>query len=208
MGTQPGTEAHASAAATGSTANTGSGSEGISPDPASGSSPREIAEGIKFSCLLNARYHASREAFLEGVHRWFMFVVILLGTGSFVNFAGRWMDSASEWFGAAAAVIAALDLAFDLSNRARTHSLMKRRYFELLADFDEGKVTPVQVRACINRFSADEEPAYQTLLQLSWNSAQEMVYGDTALRLDIGWWDRFTRHVFRRGAKQYSLIKI
>jgi len=28
---------------------------------------------------MNARYHATREAFLDNVHRWFMFTVIALG---------------------------------------------------------------------------------------------------------------------------------
>jgi len=42
-------------------------------------------EAIAISCLTNAHYHASREAFLDTTHRWFMFGVIALGTAALVD---------------------------------------------------------------------------------------------------------------------------
>lgn len=211
MGTQSGAETPTISAASADTATNSSDTAARPghekhPSPSPGATSRLIADRLRVLCLMNCRYHASREAFLDGVHRWFMFIVILLGTAAFVDFAGSHIIHVKEWFGALAAVIAAMDLAFDLSNRARTHSQMKRRYFELLADFGEEKLTPVQARACIDRYSADEEPAFQTVISISWNAAQETVFGDKAHRFEIGWWDRLTRHFVRRGAARYKYV--
>ena len=42
-------------------------------------------EAVTISCLTNAQYHASREAFLDTVHRWFMFTVIALGATALLD---------------------------------------------------------------------------------------------------------------------------
>jgi hypothetical protein len=133
---------------------------------------------------MNARYHASREAFLDAVHRWFMFAVIVCGAGSVVG-AFQWVPHVGAALGAFAAAFGAADLSFDLSNRARNHALMKRRYFELLADLRDGTKTLDAAQACLHRYCADEEPAFHALLMGSWNAAQEMVYGEDARLLDI-----------------------
>jgi hypothetical protein len=64
-----------------------------------------------------------------------MFGIIIFGASSVIDFFPPWAKTTS---GALAAIFGALDLVFDLSNRARAHALMKRRYFELLADVTEG----------------------------------------------------------------------
>jgi hypothetical protein len=175
-------------------------------DQASGAAPSAV-ESIRVDCLMNARYHAAREAFLDAVHRWIMFGVIVFGAGAVVDLLA--VDQAATWFkgllGAGAAILGALDLAFDLSNRARAHSLMKRRYFELLADVAEGRKPVTEAQACLNRYSADEEPAYHALLLASWNAAQEMIYGDGAYEYDISAWDRFWQNVWRFEGKKYPL---
>ncbi len=145
------------------------------------SSVAETLEGITVSCLTNAHYHAGREAFLNSVHRWFMLGVIALGAAALIDI---FPTAQKEWLkglcSAGAALIGALDLTFDLSNRARAHSMMRRRYFDLLADVREGKKTPDQARVDMERYSGDEEPPYQVLLLSSWNQAQRSVYGNKA----------------------------
>jgi hypothetical protein len=88
-----------------------------------------LMNAFTVNCLMNAQYHASREAFLDGVHRWFMFGVIIASAGSIAAtaktfFSVNWIELV---LAALAATIGTLDLVFDLSNRARTHALMKRR---------------------------------------------------------------------------------
>jgi hypothetical protein len=175
-------------------------------DQASGAAPSAV-ESIRVDCLMNARYHAAREAFLDAVHRWIMFGVIVFGAGAAVDLLAASQEA--YWLkgllGAGAAILGVIDLAFDLSNRARAHSLMKRRYFELLADVVEGRKPTIKAQACLNRYSADEEPAYHTLLLASWNAAQEMSYGDGAYEYDISAWDRFWQNVWRFEGKKYPL---
>jgi hypothetical protein len=154
---------------------------------------------------MNARYHAAREAFLDNVHRWLMFGVIALGAGAVAAVAAKLgiPDWASPLFGAGAAILGALDLTFDLSNRARCHALMKRRYFELLADVESGARPLLDAEACIYRFAADEEPAYHALLVTSWNAAVGTVYGDDEGKCDVPWLHRLLQNIWRFESAEY-----
>jgi hypothetical protein len=110
-----------------------------------------------------------------------------------------------ELFAACSAVIAALDLTFDLSNRARAHAMQKRRYFEPLSQLNSGEKSPDQVRVCIDQYSADEEPQYRIMIFACWNSAQLTIYGEDAQRIDIpvvaGWFKNW----LRRPSAHYDL---
>jgi hypothetical protein len=173
-------------------------------------------EAATISCLTNAHYHSGREAFLDTTHRWFMFLVIALGAAALTDALPRLLNSAfgisidgsaiKEICAASAAIIAALDLTFDLSNRARAHSMMKRRYFELLADLREEQKTPEQVRVCLERFSADEEPMYRVLYLACWNSAQMTVFGRTAKRFDISFLGNLFKNWVRRPSATYPVV--
>jgi hypothetical protein len=201
------TSATSAAAATAATAAGAAGSNPQGGSPASQTS--SPIEGFQVHCFMNARYHAAREGFLDAVHRWFMFGVIVLGASAIGAVAAKF--AVFDWFnllcGAGASVIGALDLTFDLSNRARAHALMKRRYFELLADVADGRRGLPEAEACLHRYSADEEPAYMALIAASWNAAQEMVYGDAAYAYKIPGWHRFWRNILRFEGKQFPLEK-
>ena len=168
------------------------------------------------SCLTNAHYHSAREAFLDTLHRWFMFFVIALGAAALTDVLPKilnWLlgivvDVAlvKEACSAGAAILAALDLTFDLSNRARAHAMMKRRYFELLAALRQGKKTAEEVHVCLDEFSADEEPPYRVLYLTCWNLAQMTVFGHRAKRFEIGFWDRLFKNWWRRPAAKYRAV--
>lgn len=131
-------------------------------------------ENITASCLMNAHYHSGREAFLDNVHRAFMFGVIAFGAAALVDILP---DGDKVWvkstFSAIAAILGALDLTFDLSNRARAHAMMKRRYFDLLAEVREKTKSTSYAKACLDRYSGDESPPYFSLLFSCWNHAQK-----------------------------------
>jgi hypothetical protein len=197
QGTDPtGAEARAGAAPRDASAETGSAgqgdTEGSRAEAHSGAvsgpmAPATILERVTVSCLTNTHYHSCREAFLDTVHRWFMFFVIALGAAALTDVLPRLLNLASgitidtalvkELCAAGAAVLAALDLTFDLSNRARSHAMMRRRYFELLAKVRAAKMTPAEAMVCLDEFSADEEPPYHVLHLICWNEAQRSVYG-------------------------------
>lgn len=176
---------------------------GTSPGP---QATTAAVEAIAISCLTNAHYHASREAFLDTTHRWFMFCVIALGTAALMDiFPSEKKDWIKGFCSAGAAIFGALDLTFDLSNRARMHSMMRQRYFELLANVREGAKTPNEARVCIERFSGDEEPPYEVLYLASWNRAQESVYGNTAIKYKITKWGLATKNFFWRPGARYPV---
>ncbi len=189
----------------------GAGQRGERPEgfrnPSGASTPERQAlmDGLRCDLLMNARYHASREAFLDTVHRVLMFLIIVLGAGAVTDlFNTPWIRGA---FAASAVIFAALDLTADLSNRARTHSMMKRRYFELLADLADGLKTPTQIEASMHRCSAEEEPAFHALLAESWNAAQEMIYGNNADQYRIPWRHHLLKNIRRYGQAKYRVIQ-
>ncbi len=196
----------------------GPGDQARSTEPGISSGPAPAASRLDectISCLTNAQYHACREAYLDTVHRWFMFLVIALGAAALTDvlpplFAKigihAELATVKEACAAGAAILAALDLTFDLSNRARAHAMMRRRYFELLADLREGQKTTEQVRVCLERFSADEEPAYRVLFLACWNAAQQTVYGDNAQCYQITFLGNLFKNWFRRPAADYPVF--
>lgn len=164
-------------------------------------------EGVILNCLMNARYHSAREAFLDAVHRWFMFGIIIAGAGAVSGLFEQLVPNFNIICGTIAAVLGAADLAFDLSNRARAHALMKRRFFELLSDLRDGQKTIAHVEACAHRYSADEEPAYHALLMGSWNAAQRSVYGDRAELLEIPLLHRLLQNFWRFEGRDYPIVE-
>jgi hypothetical protein len=154
---------------------------------------------------MNARYHASREAFLDSVHRTLMFLIIVLGAAAITDLLGTDARLIKGVFAACAVIFAAVDLTADLSNRARCHALMKRRYFELLADLTAGLKNLIDVEAHMHRCSADEEPAFHALLAVCWNASQEMVYGTYADAYEIPSPHRWLKNWIRFGRK-YNVI--
>ncbi len=173
----------------------------------------QALDGARISCLMNAQYHSGREAYLDTVHRWFMFLVIALGAGALIDLLPKEQSlvlaglsvGLKELFAASAAIIAALDLTFDLSNRARVHSMQKRRYFELLSQLNSGEKTPDQVRACIDGYSADEEPPFRVMIFACWNAAQMTIYGKDAQQIAIPWYASWFKNWFRMSSADYGL---
>jgi hypothetical protein len=167
---------------------------------------RSLNDALRCDLLMNARYHASREAFLDTVHRVLMFLIIVLGAAGVTDLLGSSSTAhlIKGIFGACAVVFAAIDLTVDLSNRARCHALMKRRYFEMLADLITNKQI-LDVEALMHRCCADEEPAFHALLASCWNSAQEMVYGQYADAYQIPWWHKKFQNLVRFGRK-YDVV--
>lgn len=174
--------------------------QGLNQTSVSPPASTEAMTEFRFICFMNARYHAAREAFLDSSHRWLMFGVILFGSLAVVEVVGAVGGVAPFRNGslsALAAIMGALDLTFDLSNRARQHSLMKRRYYELLADVELGVKNLTEGNACLHRYSAEEEPAYYALLESAHNATQRITYGDRADIRQLRWHHRVFKNFLR-----------
>ena len=141
---------------------------------------------IRYPCLMNMDYHATREAWLDGLHRWLMFFVIAAGASALFD-AWQPMRIIGPVI---AAVCGALDLTFDLSNRARTHAMFRRRYSELLSTASRNPDALHALRSDLDDLMSEEEPAFHAQLALSAMKAQQATYGKIVDPCRPGWWYR------------------
>jgi hypothetical protein len=125
----------------------------------------------KFDAMRNAIYHTSRRRFFELLTRCLSFLVVASGTAAVANIHA--IDP--RYAAAGAAMIGALQLVFDFSGRARTHEILQRKYYDLLAEID-GIQTPndeqfLKWQAALNRIYADEPPPMRALDAIAYNAA-------------------------------------
>jgi len=76
-----------------------------------------------------------------------------------------------------AVVCGALDLTFDLSNRARGHAMFRRRYGELMSEAARAPDNLQRIRCKLDEISGEEEPPFHAQLALSAMKAQNATYG-------------------------------
>lgn len=165
-------------------------------------SPAGAIKAAKFCAYLNGAYHADRESYLDGWHRALMFLVIMLGASVVVEALPDYARAAA---GISTAAIAALDLVLNLSVRARTAAFLRKSYFEIAADLEEGNITAVQADARMLRLSAEEEPPYMAAHALAENWATGAVYGSEKARpCRVNWWKRMTRNLLHYAGHNFS----
>jgi len=138
-----------------------------------GQAPAPTLNQIRYPCLTNMDYHAAREGWLDQIHRWLMFVVIIAGASALVD-AWPGMKVAGPII---AALAGALDLTFDLSNRARNHAMIRRRYADILARATREPDRLAALQCLLDEIGGDEEPAFSAQLALSDTRAQNQTYG-------------------------------
>lgn len=159
---------------------------------------RQIRKAAQFNII----YHGAREAHLDAVHRWFMFGVIALGAGGVLTMMSPIFGAVCAAF---SAVIGALDLTFDLSNRARAHALMRRRYSALAAEAEANPDDLARIDAQLIALQSDEEPGYIALLALCHNRAESQIYGDDDEHLSVPWIHRIFANLIRFDGHEYPL---
>lgn len=165
-------------------------------------SPPTLNE-IRYPCLMNMDYHAAREARLDRNHRWLMFGVIIAGASAFLDI---W--EGMRVIGPVVAVLAgSLDLTFDLSNRARSHAMFRRRYAEILAEASRSPDKLTELQCKLDELSGEEEPPYHAQMALSAMRAQEQAYGKVTDPCRPGWFYRLFANVVRFDGKDFNEVK-
>lgn len=159
-------------------------------------------DAAKFHAFLNGAYQADREAYLDGWHRALMFGVIVLGASAVVD---ALPDLARTTAAIATAILGAADLVLDLSVRARTASFLRKSYFDIAADLEDGAITPQKAYASMLRLAAEEEPPYKAAHALAENWATGAIYGsEKPLPCQVSWWRRLTRHMMHQAGHSFS----
>lgn len=166
--------------------------------------PSTSLRQIQMLCVFNMHYHAGREAYLDASHRWLMFFVIIFGASAVVDvFPGiHWLKVALS---AAAAVMGALDLTFDLSGRARNHAVMKRRYSDLLSSCLRDANEIKRANASLMELAGEEEPPYHALIAVCYNMAETQVYNDDVQHLHVPWHHKMLKNIWRFEGANYRL---
>lgn len=173
-------------------------------DAAAGEAPSTLRQ-VRAACQMNMRYHAAREAWLDGTHRLFMFLVIASGTAAVLNVTDD--PSVKLWAGAAAALLGALDLAFDLSNRARVHALMRRRFSEILQAAEQNPDQLGKSDAALAEVYGEEEPAYHALMANCHNATLLAVYDHQNEGVIVPWWHTILQQVWRFEGADYKKMR-
>jgi hypothetical protein len=163
--------------------------------------PSEI-ESAKFSAYLNGAYHADREAYLDGRHRGLMFVIIVLGAGAVADALPVAARTAAAIL---TAMLAAADLVFDYSVKARTASFLRKRYFDVAAGLEDGALKATDAQAAMLRLAAEEEPPYKAAHAVAENWATGAVFGPTKpLPCEISLWRRLTRNSLHHASHDFT----
>ncbi|MCW1920842.1 hypothetical protein NX862_18950 [Rhodobacter sp. KR11] len=152
------------------------------------------AKGFRYELMRSAIYHDIRADWLGRANRWSLFLTLILGSGA-VAALGAQLPTLGQVSGLFVAAVSALSLVWDFSGQARTHTDLKRQFYRLLADLEDG-VPPEKVRAQERRLFAEEPPALRVVMAMAENWAGGAIYGDDFDRHRIGFFRRATAHFF------------
>ena len=153
---------------------------------------------LDFAVEKSMRYHQRRRGWYDRLHKTFMLVIIVCGSA--INlFAG-----AAEYLGMAAAVLAAVDLVFGLSHRARDHEMLFRRFCDLAAKI---RVADAPDRKNYNLWRKErvdiekDEPPIYAALEADCDNETRRAWGVENRLVNMDWWSRLTMHLLRQEKK-------
>lgn len=141
-------------------------------------------------------YHAHRRSFFDFLHKLTMLAIIVVSSAVIADFFGS-----LPTLGVVVAILAALDMVFDYSVKARDHEFLYRRYAELDADFyartEIGNDLLLELEGRYRRLVADEPPHYKSLNALCHNEVMIAQGQDTKCLVPLRWWHRWFMHWVR-----------
>lgn len=164
--------------------------------------PSAEVKQSQHNALLNSRYHADREAFFDAWDRYITFGLLLTGGAAFLKIFG---DAAQTTGAAVLTIFALARIVFEIGKKARLHSDLRRRYFEVSAQLEEGNTSPQEANAEMMRISGKEPPIYCAVHALAENWATTAIYSDEKkIPCRVGWFASVTRHWLRHESDGFS----
>lgn len=156
----------------------------------------------RHAALMNGKYHADREAFLDFWDKLITFAVLAAGGTAFLDVFGQ----ANQKLGAATLTIFALvQLVYSLPVKARKHANLRERYFDIAARLANGSLAALQAESEMLLFAGQEDPPYCAAHALSENWATTAVFGPIkTLPCEIGFLRKSLRHWLRQEAHNFS----
>jgi len=175
-----------------------------------GSGHPEVSQEELFSVLFpvekSIRYHRRRRAFYDSWHRWLMLGVILAGSASVADV----IPSYPKVLGLIIALFGASDLVFGLSDKARDHDFLMRRFCHLMADM---RSCSEPTRAHVDRWQveriqieADEPATYWALEAACFNEATRAFDRNRDDEVHLAWYYRLTKNYFQYDPTRFKAV--
>ena len=160
---------------------------------------REEGRELWFGVRRSVRYHDRRVSWFDRLHRFGRFVTLVAGGGAVATILKDHTKCAIS-MSLICAIASALDLAFDVSVKARLHNSLKRKFIELESSISligHENLTDNQLREFTTqrlRIESDEPPVMRVLDTLCHN---ELCRADGySERIPVKWWQRILAHVW------------
>jgi len=153
---------------------------------------------FRFDCIDNAAYHAIRADLFDNIHRVLMATVLISSSATLAGLAGfEVLRPLAPWAGLIPLLASTADLVITPGSKAQTHTTLRARFFELLADIEEREATPEDTRrwtAALYRAYAQEPPVtYRVAKAVAYNVAVDTLWPEPEAakrRLVVPWYHR------------------
>ena len=157
---------------------------------------RQEAQNFLHDCDRSARYHTHRRTFFDWCHRWMMVAVLVSGSSAVAVLSGAFGSEVSS--GVVSIVImlipttvGAVSVVWNLTDRARDHELLARRFYQIAKTINVEEADPGQVnkwRMEILGASQEEPAVFYALHAECYNAAtRSLGYGEDKLRQISRW---------------------
>ncbi len=166
-------------------------------------------EDLDFAVEKSMRYHQRRRAFHDFFHRLFMFVIVVAGSTAFSTVSLN-MGDVSKISAAITVALAAIDLVWGLSHRARDHEILFRRFSDLAIKIRTGELCEDTYKEWLKEritIESDEPPIYWAL-EADCDNEVRRAWGMNEEIIKIGWWYRRTMNLIRYAEKHFESAAI
>ena len=169
---------------------------------------RQEAEDYLFECDRNARYHVARRAFFDQCHRWMMVAVLISSSAAVAALSGE-SKVLSVSIMLLPAVFGAISVVFSLSDRARDHEMLARRFYQTAIMIDPEHATGERVRQWRNDILGvyEDEPAVYHALNAECYNAASQALGKKEHQ-QVKEWQHLMRHWRRFSARDFPKIAV
>ncbi|QDL97540.1 hypothetical protein FLL57_09570 [Rhodopseudomonas palustris] len=169
----------------------------------------QFITAAKFDALRNAIYHVARRQYYDGLNRLLNFLVIILGAGV-AGKAASLIEVRDLWLEIGVLVAATAQLAFDFGYRARTHEILQKKYYEMIAEMEVDDASDLKKwNAKLYTIASDEPMPMRALDALAYNAALDATMSDPVLkaehRIYVPFIHRLFKHLIAFNGHEYVL---
>lgn len=161
---------------------------------------------ILFPLEKSIRYHQRRCAFYGEWHRWLMFIIIVAGSTAATDV----FPQLQKVLALLTAALGAMDLVFGLSDKARDHEVLMRKFASLVSqirrrdsptqsDIDAWQAERVEIEA-------DEPATYWALEAICYNEVADAFDRNPADRVRIPWYYQISKNYVHFDPTRFKFI--